>query len=68
VARGQGGDFDVVNVVDGDGNDFASGGDGTDDVCIIDFQSALIFGGPTANFDDFSDSCEFVYGTFRVGR
>jgi len=68
VARGNEGDGDVVNVVDGDGNDFASGGDGggapgtaDDDVCIIDNfpGSASVFGGTTA--DDWSVSCETVY-------
>jgi Ca2+-binding RTX toxin-like protein len=61
---GQAGDFDVVNVVDGDGNDFASGGDGTDDACIIDDDSAEIFGPDVP--DDFSNSCEFVYETDQI--
>jgi hypothetical protein len=71
VARGQAGDFDVVNVVDGDGNDFASGGDGTGDACIIDGAenddgSAEIFGGDDAPADDFSNTCEDVYAAFLI--
>jgi Ca2+-binding RTX toxin-like protein len=65
VVNGGGGDSDVVNVVDGDDNDFASGGDGINDQCIIDgggfVGSAAIFSGPDANSDDFSATCEDVY-------
>jgi Ca2+-binding RTX toxin-like protein len=65
VVNGQGGNSDVVNVVDGDDNDFASGGAGINDQCIIDgggfVGSAAIFSGPDANSDDFSASCEDVY-------
>ena len=46
TVNGQGGDRDVSNVVDGDGNDFASGGDGNNDSCIIDAESTDIFGQP----------------------
>jgi hypothetical protein len=60
-------------VVDGDGNDFAAGGDGANDLCIIDGAaefvdggtafdgSAEIFGGSQAGADNFSNSCEIVY-------
>src|ERR671920_1580912 len=55
VACGNDGDGDWVSVVDNDTNDFVSGGNGTDDVCVVD----LIDG----ESDDYSDSCEEVYQT-----
>jgi hypothetical protein len=62
TVNGQGGNDDVSNVVDGDANDFAAGGDGVRDSCIIDFRSAAIFGQPGTN-DDFSNTCEFLFFT-----
>ena len=65
TVNGQGGDSDVSNVVDGDANDFASGGDGGNDQCIVDgggfVGSGAIFSGPDTNGDDFSNTCEDVY-------
>jgi Ca2+-binding RTX toxin-like protein len=55
VARGNEGDDDWVSVVDDDTNDFAGGGDGTGDVCVVD-----LIDGAT---DDFSSTCEEVYRT-----
>jgi Ca2+-binding RTX toxin-like protein len=55
VARGSDGDGDWVSVVDNDTNDFVSGGNGTDDVCVVD----LIDG----ESDEYSDTCEEVYQT-----
>ena len=37
VARGNDGDGDWVSVVDNDTDDFVSGGEGTEDVCVVDF-------------------------------
>jgi Ca2+-binding RTX toxin-like protein len=65
TVNGQGGNLDVANVVDGDANDFAAGGDGNFDSCIIDAASAAIFGQPNTN-DDFSNTCEFVFFTDQV--
>jgi hypothetical protein len=59
-------------VVDGDGNDFASGGNGVEDSCIIDGGkdpadgSAVIFDDEVAQVDDFSNSCELVYQADRL--
>jgi Ca2+-binding RTX toxin-like protein len=64
TVNGQNGNGDVSNVVDGDANDFAAGGDGTNDSCIIDFESAAIFGQPGTN-DDFSNTCEFLFFTVQ---
>jgi Ca2+-binding RTX toxin-like protein len=55
VARGNDGKGDWVSVVDNDTNDFVSGGDGTDDVCVVD----LVDG----ERDVYSDACEEVYQT-----
>ena len=55
VARGNEGDGGWVSVVDDDTNDFAGGGDGADDVCVVD-----LIDGAT---DDFSSTCETVYRT-----
>jgi Ca2+-binding RTX toxin-like protein len=55
VARGNQGPGDWVSVVDNDTNDFAGGGDGADDVCVVD-----LIDGAT---DDFSSTCETVYRT-----
>jgi Ca2+-binding RTX toxin-like protein len=58
VARGNEGDGDWVSVVDNDTNDFVSGGDGTDDVCVVDLVNGVK--------DDFSDTCEKVYQTTSI--
>jgi hypothetical protein len=49
---------DWVSVVDNDTDDFVSGGDGTDDVYVVD----LVDGAR----DDFSDTCEMVYQTASI--
>jgi Ca2+-binding RTX toxin-like protein len=58
VARGNDGDGDWVSVVDNDTDDFVSGGDGTNDVCVVD----LVDGAR----DAFSDTCEKVYQTASI--
>jgi Ca2+-binding RTX toxin-like protein len=58
VARGNEGDGDWVSVVDNDTNDFVSGGEGTDDVCVVDLINGVK--------DDFSDTCEKVYQTASI--
>jgi Ca2+-binding RTX toxin-like protein len=60
VARGNYGDGDWVSVVDNDTNDFVSGGDGTEDVCIVDLVNGVR--------DDFSDTCEKVYQTASISQ
>jgi Ca2+-binding RTX toxin-like protein len=55
VARGNEGDGDWVSVVDDDTNDFVSGGDGANDVCVVDRINDAR--------DDFSNTCEEVYQT-----
>jgi Ca2+-binding RTX toxin-like protein len=58
VARGNEGDGDWVSVVDNDTNDFVSGGEGTEDVCVVDLISGVR--------DEFSDTCEKVYQTASI--
>ena len=58
VARGYDGDGDWVSVVDNDTDDFVSGGNGTDDVCVVDLVNGVR--------DEFSDTCEKVYQTASI--
>jgi Ca2+-binding RTX toxin-like protein len=58
VAKGQSGDEDFVSVVDNDTNDFASGGEGDDDTCVVDLVNGVN--------DDFSASCETVLQTTNI--
>jgi Ca2+-binding RTX toxin-like protein len=58
VARGNEGDGDWVSVVDNDTNDFVSGGDGIEDVCVVDLINGVR--------DDFSYTCEKVYQTASI--
>jgi Ca2+-binding RTX toxin-like protein len=58
VARGNEGNGDWVSVVDNDTNDFVSGGDGTDDVCVVDLIDGVR--------DEYSDTCEQVYETASI--
>ena len=58
VARGYDGDGDWVSVVDNDTDDFVSGGNDTDDVCVVDLVNGVR--------DDFSDTCEKVYQTTSI--
>jgi Ca2+-binding RTX toxin-like protein len=58
VARGNDGDGDWASVVDNDTNDFVSGGDGTEDVCVVDLVNGVR--------DEFSDTCEKVYQTASI--
>ena len=58
VARGNEGDGDWVSVVDNDTNDFVSGGEGTEDVCVVDLINGVR--------DEFSDTCEKVYQTASI--
>jgi Ca2+-binding RTX toxin-like protein len=51
---GGAGDGDIINVVDGDSDDFPIGGDGNDDTCIVD-------GVPQQ--EAAADSCEIVIQT-----
>jgi hypothetical protein len=56
VARGNDGDW--VSVVDNDTNDVVSGGDGIEDVCVVDLINGVR--------DDFSYTCEKVYQTASI--
>ena len=58
VARSNEGDDDWVSVVDNDTDDFVSGGNDTDDVCVVDLVNGVR--------DDFSDTCEKVYQTTSI--
>jgi hypothetical protein len=58
VARSNEGDDDWVSVVDNDTDDFVSGGNDTDDVCVVDLVNGVR--------DDFSDTCERVYQTTSI--
>lgn len=58
MARGYDGDGDWVSVVDNDTDDFVSGGNGTDDVCVVDLVNGVR--------DEFSDTCEKVYQTASI--
>ena len=58
VARGNEGAGDWVSVVDNDTNDFASGGDGIDDVCVVDLINGVT--------DDYSGTCETVLQTTPI--
>ena len=57
-ARANDGDGDWVSVVDNDTNDFVSGGEGTEDVCVVDLVNG--------ENDEFSDTCEKVYQTASI--
>jgi len=58
VARSNEGDDDWVSVEDNDTDDFVSGGNDTDDVCVVDLVNGVR--------DDFSDTCERVYQTTSI--
>lgn len=53
-------DNDQINLVDGDGNDVASCGDGTNDTAVV--EDVIVFGEATISSSDSADAtCENVY-------